>query len=135
MSEQSYERRADVIRSIDAFPGVVRRTLHSGEAITLVEIAIATGHEVPEHVHPHEPALRAYLSKRFPALPDHDDLVQETYARILRVDDPGRLTHPKAFLFTTARNVAIDLFRRRGFCQFPFRFCFLNRVSDWSFSF
>ena len=43
MSEQSYERRADVIRSIDAFPGVVRRTLHSGEAITLVEIAIATG--------------------------------------------------------------------------------------------
>ena len=56
MSEQSYERRADVIRSIDAFPGVVRRTLHSGEAITLVEIAIATGHEVPEHVHPHEQA-------------------------------------------------------------------------------
>jgi RNA polymerase sigma-70 factor (ECF subfamily) len=66
-----------------------------------------------EHVHPHEPALRAYLAKRFPALPDHDDLVQETYARILRVDDPDRLVHPKAFLFTTARNAAIDLFRRR----------------------
>jgi len=67
-----------------------------------------------EHVHPHEPALRAYLSKRFPSLPDHDDLVQETYVRVLRVDDPGRLTHPKAFLFTTARNAAIDLFRRRN---------------------
>lgn len=66
-----------------------------------------------EHVHPHEPALRAYLSKRFPSLPDHDDLVQETYARLLRVDDPSRLAHPKAFLFTTARNAAIDLFRRR----------------------
>jgi RNA polymerase sigma factor (sigma-70 family) len=66
-----------------------------------------------EHVHPHEPALRAYLSKRFPALPDHDDLVQETYARVLRVEDPARLAHPKAFLFTTARNAAIDLFRRR----------------------
>ena len=65
-----------------------------------------------EHVHPHEPALRAYLSKRFPSLPDHDDLVQETYARLLRVEDPGRLVHPKAFLFTTARNAAIDLFRR-----------------------
>lgn len=38
-----------------------------------------------EHVQPHEPALRAYLSKRFPSLPDHDDLVQETYARLLRV--------------------------------------------------
>ena len=67
-----------------------------------------------EHVHPHEPALRAYLSKRFPALPDHDDLVQETYARLLRVEDPSRLAHPKAFLFTTARNAAIDLFRRRN---------------------
>ncbi len=67
-----------------------------------------------EHVQPHEPALRAYLSKRFPSLPDHDDLVQETYARLLRVEDPGRLAHPKAFLFTTARNAAIDLFRRRS---------------------
>ena len=67
-----------------------------------------------EHVQPHEPALRAYLSKRFPALPDHDDLVQETYVRVLRVEDPARLAHPRAFLFTTARNAAIDLFRRRN---------------------
>ena len=67
-----------------------------------------------EHVQPHEPALRAYLSKRFPSLPDHDDLVQETYSRLLRVEDPGRLVHAKAFLFTTARNAAIDLFRRRN---------------------
>ena len=65
-----------------------------------------------EHVQPHEPALRAYLSKRFPTIRDHDDLVQETYARILRVEDPARLTYAKAFLFTTARNAAIDLFRR-----------------------
>lgn len=67
-----------------------------------------------EHVQPHEPALRAYLSRRFPTLPDHDDLVQETYVRVLRVADPARLVHPKAFLFTTARNAAIDLFRRRN---------------------
>lgn len=67
-----------------------------------------------EHVHPHEAALRAYLLKRFPSLPDHDDLVQETYTRLLRIDDPNRLAHPKAFLFTTARNAAIDVFRRRG---------------------
>jgi len=67
-----------------------------------------------EHVHPHEPALRAYLLRRFPSLPDHDDLVQEAYARLLRVNDPTKLTHPKAFLFTTARNAAIDLFRRRN---------------------
>lgn len=66
-----------------------------------------------EQVQPHEPALRAYLSKRFPALPDHDDLVQETYIRTLRAHAGGRVTHARAFLFTAARNAAIDLFRRR----------------------
>ncbi len=66
-----------------------------------------------EHVQPHEPALRAYLSKRFPTGCDHDDLVQEAYARLLRLKNPAGVTYPKAFLFTTARNVAIDLFRRR----------------------
>lgn len=66
-----------------------------------------------EEVKPYEPALRAYLSKRFPSLPDHDDLVQETYTRILRARESGRLTYAKAFLFTAARNAAIDMFRRR----------------------
>lgn len=66
-----------------------------------------------EQVQPYEPALRAYLHKRFPALPDHDDLVQETYAKVVRAREAGRLTHAKAFLFTTARHAAIDLFRRR----------------------
>lgn len=66
-----------------------------------------------ETVRPHEPALRAFLSRRFSSLPDHDDLVQETYARLLRVSDPQSLVHARAFLFPTARNVAIDHFRRR----------------------
>ncbi len=67
-----------------------------------------------EHVQAHEPALRAYLTKRFPAHPDHDDLVQETYVRLLRVKDPAQLAHPKAYVFTMARNAAIDFFRRRN---------------------
>jgi RNA polymerase sigma factor (sigma-70 family) len=61
-----------------------------------------------ESVRPHEPALRAFLLRRFSSLPDHDDLVQETYVRLLRVSDPQRLVHARAFLFTIARNVAID---------------------------
>lgn len=51
-----YERRADIIRTVDAFPGVTRRTLGPGDHLTLVEIGITEGHEVPEHVHPHEQA-------------------------------------------------------------------------------
>jgi RNA polymerase sigma-70 factor (ECF subfamily) len=67
-----------------------------------------------EEVQPHEPALRAYLQARFPTLGDHDDLVQETYARLLRAQGNGGVRYPKAFLFTAARNAAFDLFRRRG---------------------
>ena len=66
-----------------------------------------------ETVQPHEPALRAYLSKRFPSLPDHDDLVQEAFARVLQNQAKVREGWSRAYLFAVARNIAIDLFRRR----------------------
>ncbi len=65
-------------------------------------------------VEPHESSLRSYLRNVFPALPDLDDLVQESYARLIRAKDAGRVSYAKAFLFTTARNAALDLFRRRN---------------------
>ena len=65
-------------------------------------------------VKPCEPALRAYLQKRFPALGDHDDLVQEAYVRLLNVRREGRVISVRAFLFTVARNLAIDMFRSRS---------------------
>jgi len=63
-------------------------------------------------VQPHEGALRAYLRGRFPALPDHDDVVQEAFVRVIRAHATGKLQVPRAFLFVTARNVALDHFRR-----------------------
>lgn len=64
-------------------------------------------------VKPCEAALRAYLQKRFGSLDDHDDLVQEAYVRLLNARREGRLISAKAFLFTIARNLAIDMFRHR----------------------
>ena len=66
-----------------------------------------------EEVQPHESSLRSYLRRVFPSLPDVDDLVQESYARLIRAKQAGRISYAKAFLFTTARNLALDLFRRR----------------------
>jgi RNA polymerase sigma factor (sigma-70 family) len=66
-----------------------------------------------EEVQPYESALRAYLHGRFPSLQDQDDIVQDTYARLLRARAAGTIRHPKAFLFTTARNAALDFFRRK----------------------
>jgi RNA polymerase sigma factor (sigma-70 family) len=64
-------------------------------------------------VQPHESSLRSYLRGVFPSLPDIDDLVQESYARLIRAREAGRVSYVKAFLFTTARNAALDFFRRR----------------------
>ncbi|HEY1109059.1 MAG TPA: RNA polymerase sigma factor [Opitutaceae bacterium] len=63
-------------------------------------------------IRPHESELRAYLRGRFPTLPDVDDLVQETYARLLRARASGQATLTRAYLFVVARNVALDLVRR-----------------------
>lgn len=66
-----------------------------------------------EEVLPHEALLRAYLRARFPRLPDVDDFVQESYARIIRVRSLRGVTSPKALLFTITRNAAHDFFRRK----------------------
>ncbi len=65
-----------------------------------------------EEVRPHATALRAWLRARFPSLMDPDDLLQESYLRLLRARSSGTITNTRAFLFTTARNVALDLVRR-----------------------
>jgi len=39
--------------------------------------------------------------------------LQEAFVRLLNARREGRLTSAKAFLFTVARNLAIDMFRRR----------------------
>ncbi|MBM3853877.1 MAG: RNA polymerase sigma factor, partial [Verrucomicrobia bacterium] len=66
-----------------------------------------------EQIQPHEAALRTYLRGRFSSLQDVDDLVQETYARLLRAREIGRASLTRAYLFTVARNVALDVLRHR----------------------
>jgi len=78
-----------------------------------VPSTIAHAQWFAEEVQPYESALRAYLHGRFPTLQDQDDIVQDTYARLLRARAAGTIRHPKAFLFTTARNAALDFFRRK----------------------
>jgi len=39
---------------VQMFPGVVRRTLNSGERTTLAEITLEVDAVVPSHTHPHE---------------------------------------------------------------------------------
>lgn len=66
-------------------------------------------------VWPHEPALRNWLRVRFPAIGDQDDLVQETFFRVWRARGSGPIISVKAFLFATARNLAVDILNHRRF--------------------
>lgn len=57
--------------------------------------------------------LRAWLQSRFAQERDIDDVVQESYVRLLRARASGEVISPKAFLFAVARNLAIDRVRHR----------------------
>ncbi len=66
-----------------------------------------------EEVLPHEPALRTWLRGRFLAVTDVDDLVQEAYARLMRAHATGPVACPRAFLFLTVRNLALNHLRHQ----------------------
>ncbi len=65
-----------------------------------------------EEVLPHERDLRAWLRSRFPENRDVDDVVQESYLRLWMARAASPVDCARAYLFTTARNVALGLLRR-----------------------
>lgn len=66
-----------------------------------------------EEVQPHAGELRAWLHGKFPALSDPDDVVQEALTRVWGEKQVRPVASPKALLFTTARNLALDQLRRQ----------------------
>lgn len=79
-----------------------------------------------EHVQPHEVALRGYLRSRFPSV-DADDVVQESYLKLLTARTAGKVAATKAYFFSVARNTALTLLRRRQiYSPIP-----VNELPDW----
>src|SRR5260370_858249 len=62
----------------------------------------------------HERALRAYLGRFFKNVADVEDVLQDTYARLLSLNDSAStaVRNWHAFLFASARNVALDRIRK-----------------------
>lgn len=67
---------------------------------------------ITEEVQPHEDAVRGYLRHQFPSI-DPDDVVQESYLKLLRIGVRGKVASVKAYFFTVARHTALRLFQRR----------------------
>lgn len=65
-----------------------------------------------EQVLPYEPKLRAWLCLRYPTVRDIDDIIQETYRRLIKSSHTTDLQHPQAYLFAAARSAAVDRIRR-----------------------
>ena len=66
-------------------------------------------------VQPHEAALRAWLRVRFPSVGDGDDVVQESYLRLVKAHETGPIRAAKSFLFMTARNLALNYLRHQRY--------------------
>lgn len=73
----------------------------------------------------HEPALRGYLQRNFPSI-ETDDVVQESYLKLLKAKAAGTIASSKAYFFSIARNTALTIFQRnRLYSQTP-----LNELPD-----
>lgn len=59
-------------------------------------------------------SLVRYLSVRLCSLPDAEEVAQEAYVRMLKLDEPDAISHLQAYLFKIASNIAIDRLRRQG---------------------
>ncbi len=71
---------------------------------------------VGSEVLPHEAALRARL-RRSLAHDDVEDVIQEAYCRISRLDDVSHIRSGRAYLFTTARMLVVERIRRSRVVQ------------------
>lgn len=67
-----------------------------------------------QHVLPHEPAVRGWLRRSRHAEPDIDDIVQETYARLVSAPVLDGIRNVRAYVFRTAHSVVADRFRRKS---------------------
>ncbi|HEY0968377.1 MAG TPA: RNA polymerase sigma factor [Opitutaceae bacterium] len=65
-------------------------------------------------VHPHQARLKSYLRGAFPSIRDVDDVVQESYMRVWKRQLLRPLACARSFLYTVARNLAIDTLRRES---------------------
>ncbi len=63
--------------------------------------------------HAHQQELIARLQRIVGCCHTAADLAQDAYVRLLRVEEPQDITHPRAFLHRTAINLALDYLRKQ----------------------
>jgi RNA polymerase sigma-70 factor (ECF subfamily) len=61
---------------------------------------------------PHEADLRQWLTRLGVKADERDDIVQEVYCRLLRIERTDHILDARAYLFRSARNIVLEQVRR-----------------------
>lgn len=67
---------------------------------------------VASNVLPHEAALRSRLRRMVSSADQVDDIVQDTYLNLARLESVAHIRNGRAYLFTTARSILLQRIRR-----------------------
>ena len=104
---QAHPTRADCHRlRLDRRPG--------DAAERMAETKITRKEGLAGWIGEHDDALRAFVARRVSDRGQIDDVVQDTYLRLLRAGPETRsVRNPRGFLFRIASNLIADAFRRR----------------------
>ena len=62
----------------------------------------------------HNRALIAFLSSRLDSIAEAQEVAQEAYVRLLRLENPEQVGFLRAYLFRIASNLAVDRLRQRN---------------------
>ncbi len=61
----------------------------------------------------HEPELRRYLKHRVPSNVQIDDILQESYTKLISRSERTTIRNPKSLLFRIAKDINIDYIRKK----------------------
>jgi len=75
------------------------------KALHMTSVTDDRGLWLGQYILPHEPALRSWLSRRRVGDLDVDDIIQETYARLITKPTVHDIRDPKSYFFQVARSV------------------------------
>lgn len=67
---------------------------------------------------PHAPEVRRWLRNRFPSVADVDEIIQDGFVKVVDRQRKSPIDHPKPFLFSVCRNLAIDYLRKHKVVNF-----------------
>ena len=58
--------------------------------------------------------IKRYIKRKFHDTYDAEDIVQDAFFNFLKIDDLTQIDNPRAYLYQSAHNLALNRFRRKG---------------------